>query len=113
MMRKSGDRSCSIHHNTSEGEVKMKNHLSRHRFFLLCVLSLFVVPSYPATIRGTVTDPLGAVVVNAKVQLLSGNQVIASAVTSSDGKYQLETSQSGRFHVRAAAPSFAPTDGEE
>jgi len=90
----------------------MKNHLARHRLFLLCVLSLFAVPSYAATIRGTVTDPLGAIITNAKVQLLSGNQVIASAVTGSDGKYQLETSQSGRFHLRAAAPSFAPTDSD-
>jgi len=90
----------------------MKNHLARHRLLLLCVLSLFVVPSYAATIRGTVTDSLGAVVINAKVQLLSGNQVIASTVTDSYGKYWLETSQSGRFHVRVAAPSFAPTDGD-
>src|SRR5947209_5871744 len=99
MMRKSGDRSCSSNHNHFRGEVKMKNHLSKHALFLLSVLVSFIVPGYAATIRGTVTDPLGAVVINAKVQLLSGNQVIASAVTDSVGKYQLETSQSGRFHV--------------
>src|SRR5437899_9715092 len=90
----------------------MKNHLSRHALFLLSVLVIFIVPGYAAKIRGTVTDPLGAVVTNAKVQLFSGNQIIASAVTDSAGKYQLETSQSGRFHVRAAAPSFAPTDSD-
>ena len=93
--------------------LKMKYLLSRHRLLLFCVLSLLVVvPSDAATIRGTVTDPLGAVVANAQVQLFSGNQVIADAVTGPDGKYRLETSQSGRFYVRAAAASFAPTDSD-
>jgi len=90
----------------------MHHLLSRHALFLLSVLTIFIVPGYAATIRGTVTDPLGAVITNAKVELLSGNRVIASAITDSVGNYRLQSSQSGRFHVRAAAPSFAPTDSD-
>ncbi len=90
----------------------MKNHLPSRRLLLLLAVSLFAVRSYAATIHGTVTDPLGAVVTNANVQLLSGNRVVASTVTDSEGHYQLDTAQPGRFHMRAAAPSFASTDSD-
>src|SRR5882724_11860315 len=76
----------------------MKYLLSRHRLLLFCVLSLLVVvPSDATTIRGTVTDPLGAVVANAQVQLFSGNQVIADAVTGPDGNIGLRLHNQGAF----------------
>ena len=38
-----------------------------------------------ASLRGTITDPSGAVVVNAKVELLQNGAVVTSSTTNAEG----------------------------
>jgi vitamin B12 transporter len=58
-------------------------------------------------IHGTVTDPLGAVVAGAQVQLLRQNKPVASTTTDSNGKYRFSPLPPGRYQVKTTAPSFA------
>jgi iron complex outermembrane receptor protein/vitamin B12 transporter len=61
------------------------------------------------TIHGTVQDPLGAVVANAKVELLENDLLVASADTGSDGQFRLPITREGRYRIRVTAPSFRPS----
>ncbi len=60
-------------------------------------------------IHGTVRDPLGAVVANAHVDLLSEGKVQASATTDATGAYRLIAANTGRYTLRVAAPTFDTT----
>jgi iron complex outermembrane receptor protein/vitamin B12 transporter len=60
-------------------------------------------------VHGTVRDPLGAVVANAKVELLENELVVTSANTASDGQFRLAITREGRYRVRVTAPSFQPS----
>ena len=59
-----------------------------------------------ASIRGIVTDATGAKVTGASVVLVSNGQVIASAVSTADGSFQILTGTSGRFFLVVSATSF-------
>ncbi len=61
---------------------------------------------HAASIRGVVTDATGAKVTGASVSLVSNGQVVASAVSSSDGSFQLTTGSAGRFFLVVSANSF-------
>ena len=65
-------------------------------------------------IRGIVTDPSGAVVVGAAVQLWVGNQVIATTKTDGKGSYviQFEHEQipAGQVRLSVTAEGFAAAD---
>jgi vitamin B12 transporter len=58
------------------------------------------------SIHGTVTDPLGAVVAGAQVELLREGKPVAAATTDAEGKYRFAALESGRYQVRTQAPSF-------
>jgi vitamin B12 transporter len=59
------------------------------------------------SIHGTITDPLGAVITGAQVQLLRGGKPMAATTTNSEGRYQFGSLAPGRYQVRAEAPNFA------
>jgi vitamin B12 transporter len=59
------------------------------------------------SIHGTVTDPLGAVVPEAQVELLRQGKQVSVTTTDSEGKYRFLPLPSGRYQVRTTAPSFA------
>lgn len=61
-------------------------------------------------VQGTITDPLGAVIANATVQLVAHNQTIATATTGSAGRYHLQSTESGQFHLHIEAATFASVD---
>ncbi|HKD78992.1 MAG TPA: TonB-dependent receptor [Candidatus Angelobacter sp.] len=74
--------------------------------FALTALSTFAAtPS--KNIHGTITDPLGAAVAGAQVQLLRDGKPVAVAITNVEGKYQFSPLAAGRYQVRAEAPTFA------
>ena len=84
------------------------------RFFMLIFLLMACAISCPAEaeeIRGIVTDPSGAVVVSAVVQLWTGNQVIATTKTDGKGSYviQFEHAQlpAGQVLLSVTAEGFA------
>lgn len=58
-------------------------------------------------IHGTVTDPLGAIVPGAQVELLRQGKQVSVTTTDSEGKYRFLPLPPGRYQVRTTAPSFA------
>ncbi len=65
-----------------------------------------------ANIHGTVTDPLGAVVAGAQVQLLREGKPAAATTTDSEGKYRFSPLPPGRYQVKTTAPSFASQESD-
>ena len=59
-----------------------------------------------ASIRGVVTDATGAKVTGASVSLVSNGKVVASAVSTADGSFEITTGTSGRFFLVVSAKSF-------
>jgi iron complex outermembrane receptor protein/vitamin B12 transporter len=70
----------------------------------LLVTAATLLPA--ASIRGVVTDASGAKVTGANVVLMSNGKVIATAVSTADGSFQLSTGVEGRFFLVASAKSF-------
>jgi vitamin B12 transporter len=65
-----------------------------------------------ANIHGTVTDPLGAVVAGAQVQLLREGKPAAATTADAEGKYRFSPLPPGRYQVKTTAPSFASQQSE-
>ena len=76
---------------------------------LLLALALTTLPAIAegGSIHGTVTDPLGAVVSGAQVELLRQGKQVSATTTDSEGKYRFLPLPPGRYQVRTTAPSFA------
>ncbi|MGA2571795.1 MAG: TonB-dependent receptor plug domain-containing protein, partial [Terracidiphilus sp.] len=70
------------------------------------VLALSAVCCPAASIRGVVTDATGAKVTGASISLVSNGNVIASAVSTADGSFQILTGAAGRFFLVVSAKSF-------
>lgn len=64
------------------------------------------------TLRGTVKDPLGAVVTNATVELLAGTNVLQTTRTDATGDYLFHIKSSTLYRVRVAAPTFQVTTSQ-
>jgi hypothetical protein len=63
-----------------------------------------------AAVLGTVRDPSGSVISNAKITLRNVNTgVAASTVTNSAGEYEFLTVKIGNYKVTAEAPGFSST----
>jgi vitamin B12 transporter len=76
---------------------------------LLLALAFAAIPAIAegGSIHGTVTDPLGAVVSGAQVELLRQGKQVSVTTTDSEGKYRFLPLPPGRYQVRTTAPSFA------
>ena len=76
---------------------------------LALAIALTTIPAIAegGSIHGTVTDPLGAVVSGAQVELLRQGKLVSATTTDSEGKYRFLPLPPGRYQVRTAAPSFA------
>jgi len=75
-------------------------------FLLVFHLVFFAPVATAATVRGVVTDPSGATVTGATVNLLSSGKVIANGVSAADGSFQITTGTPGRFVLVVQAESF-------
>src|SRR5437588_9631429 len=82
-----------------------------NRFWSFCLALLLVstigYAGENSVLRGVVTDPAGAVVPRATVELLRSEKLVNSTVTDDQGRYQFSVANSGRYRIRATAPSFA------
>lgn len=80
---------------------------------LAAVLILCTLPSFAQTpmggVRGTVTDPSGAIIPSANVQLTNSTGGTRSATSGSDGVFAFDHLLPGRYSVAITATGFAST----
>jgi vitamin B12 transporter len=84
--------------------------------FRVGLLALGMAASWNAhavIVRGRVTDPLGAAVVNARVELVQGTAAVAYARTGLDGSFEIRSTAPGRFRLLTTAATFSPAIGED
>ncbi len=61
-----------------------------------------------ATLQGTITDPSGAVIPNAKIEIVAQlTGVTRTIVSSADGFYDASNLNAGRYRLTCTAPGFA------
>jgi vitamin B12 transporter len=82
-------------------------------FSILCLLLFSLLAKtlqaqQAGKLHGAVYDPLGAVVTNAAVDLIRNDHVVASTKTDDGGAFGFDIPASGRYSIRASAPSFQP-----
>src|SRR5215469_16741720 len=82
-------------------------------FLLLGIALFWPTIARASEIQGVVTDPLGAVIRNARVELVTHKVIVGSAQTDSEGNYRVEVRQPGRMHLHVEAPTFAAQDTAE
>src|SRR5258708_6990882 len=104
--RESGGRFCRNQCPRGTMTYFKQNRTRRNFFYLLLLLSSFTLVADAATVRGTIADSLGAVIPNARVELMSGPTSIATATADSAGRYEFHDVSAGRYRIRANAPSF-------
>jgi iron complex outermembrane receptor protein len=63
-----------------------------------------------AAVGGVVSDPTGALVVGASVDVIRGTGVVRSAVTDSTGRYRADGLAPGEYTIRIIAPGFQPIE---
>lgn len=74
---------------------------------LYCSLASFALAQQNAgSLKGSVTDPLGSLVVGAKVILRNARGVTTSATTNSAGLYEFHRLEAGTYELRIVAPGF-------
>jgi iron complex outermembrane receptor protein/vitamin B12 transporter len=78
------------------------------RLFPAIVIALVSISANAVIVRGTVTDPLGAVVPGAHVALVQGTENAGSAITGPDGSFEIRSTGSGRFILLSSAATFTP-----
>src|SRR6476646_5178884 len=81
------------------------------RILGVAMLAAFCVPVFAqsdlSTVRGVATDPTGAVVPNLKIVLLDTERNITrTAVTTSEGTYEIPFLAPGLYRLTAAGPGF-------
>lgn len=84
-------------------------------FILVSVLSGKIVEAQTTgTVRGTVTDPSGALVSLAKVSVLQeGTGVTRSALTNAEGSFEFTTLPVGRYTLRVDRDGFKKYEADE
>jgi iron complex outermembrane receptor protein/vitamin B12 transporter len=82
----------------------LRRKLSRAFAAILLTIAVTICPA--ASIRGVVTDTSGAKVTGANVVLVSNGKVVAAAVSTADGSFQILTGVNGRFFLVVSAKSF-------
>ncbi len=98
------------------------HYLVRRSSVVVWTVCLFVVsllsspvPGLAAeqgSLHGTVSDPLGAIVTGAKVELLNGTTAVKTTTTDGAGNYTFDVPENARYRVRAVAPTFQSTTSD-
>jgi vitamin B12 transporter len=87
--------------------------IARHVFIgSLLLARLTAAGAESGSLHGTVTDPLGAVIVSANIELLDGTSVVGATKSDATGEYLFSLQKSARYRVRAVAPTFQITTSD-
>ena len=57
-------------------------------------------------IHGTVSDPTGAIVTAAKVELIENDRVVLTVTTNPEGRYSIHRDLTGESRIRVSSPGF-------
>ena len=82
-------------------------------FLVLLLSSICSFAAHAAELRGTVSDPLGAVIPRAEVTLLHDNNALARTITNDLGEFVFSSLRAGRYRVRAAALGFTEQESPD
>src|SRR5919106_4929031 len=85
-------------------------------FGALCFLSLccgLVMAQRTGSLRGQVSDELGALVVGATVTVVAADGTQKNAVTNSEGIYNFSSLPPGPYTLRVVSPGFTPYEKTE
>src|ERR1051325_11676951 len=85
------------------------------RISLLFILAAALVTAQQTrgTLRGSIIDELGAVIVGANVTLTDASGAQKKATTNGEGVYNFAGLVPGKYTLHAVAPGFAPSESKE
>ena len=91
--------------------------MHRVRYFIclslvLCLSLKLAAQNHETSISGTVTDPTGALVRGATVDVLAHNAVVATVTTNQKGRYIASVPGTGTYEIRVNAPGFKMNDSQ-
>jgi hypothetical protein len=93
------------------------NSLTRKVFFITLIVitcaALAAAQQARGTLRGLITDELGAAIVGANVTLTDASGVQKKTTTNAEGVYTFASLAPGKYSLQAVAPGFALSDTKE
>ena len=81
--------------------------------FIIVTASLVAAQQARGTLRGLITDELGAAIVGANVTLTDATGAQKKTTTNGEGVYSFVALAPGKYTLQAAAPGFAPSETKE
>src|ERR1041385_5838285 len=81
--------------------------------FILLTAALAIAQQTRGTLRGLITDELGAAIRGANVTVTDANGAQKKTTTNGEGVYNFAGLAPGKYTLQAAAPGFAPSDTKE
>src|SRR5262245_35119533 len=88
-------------------------NILRISLFLMLAATLVAAQQTRGTLRGAITDELGAVIVGANVTLTDASGVQKKTTTNGEGVYNFAGLAPGKYALQAVAPGFAPSESKE
>jgi Ca-activated chloride channel homolog len=76
---------------------------------LLVILVTVTGRAAGVVLQGTIVDPAGGAIPGATVELLSGTQVLAKAVSAADGTFKFADIAAGNYEIRVTLAGFRQT----
>src|ERR1041385_744816 len=89
-----------------------RNLVNLSLFFILAA-ALVTAQQTRGTLRGSITDELGAVIVGANVTLTDASGAQKKATTNGEGVYNFAGLAPGKYTLQAVAPGFASSETKE
>ncbi len=94
--------------------ARLRTRINPCCFVAIASLAVSTGTAHGVVVRGTVTDPFGATVPGARVQLIQGRNSNGSlAISGPDGTFEIRSGDAGRFVLLTSATGFALNIGTD
>src|ERR1044071_3188531 len=91
----------------------LSRKIFRTILILISAAALVAAQQARGTLRGLITDELGAAIVGANVTLTDATGVQKKTTTTGEGVYTFAGLAPGKYSVQAVAPGFATSEAKE
>ena len=91
----------------------LPRQICRLGLFIILAAALAAAQQTRGTLRGLITDELGAAIVGANVTLTDATGAQKKTTTNGEGVYNFVGIAPGKYTLQAAAPGFAPSESKE